>query len=303
MHQVHDWFRTSVLHYSHEYFRAIPRHPKKSLAWLKLILEIELEQPKNFYALNAYKGKSMSTRDLDMVEQTISKATEVAVRSQLDEVEDLQVEIHTDAVRLAGGQVDKLTVSGSGLVVKNDLRTDSLDLEARSIDVNMLKAALGEIELEQPAKASTKVVLKAEDIQKAFNSNYVKKKLRGQKIDLPSGDRVTTDASNVEFTIPEAGKIVVAADVMLIENVEKHHVSFSAKPKLVDGGNAMSLEEIEYDEATNDMPGLTRSLIDSTQDLLDLRNFEIGEMSLQFDSVDVQPGKIIIQARATITSL
>lgn len=245
----------------------------------------------------------MGSQDLGIGQQAISKAAEAAIRSQMDEAETLDVEVHTDAIKLAQGQVDNVVVEGKGLVVQNDLRTEEIRLEASSVDISMMKAALGEIELDRPADAEARVVLKAEDIQKAFNSGYVKQKLRGQKVELPSGETVTTDASNVQFTMPEAGKISVEADVMLMEKVETHHVSFSARPKLVEGGHALALEDLQYDDAANDMPELTRSLIDSTKDLLDLRNFEIGDMALQFDTLEVEPGKIIIKAQATVSSL
>jgi len=243
------------------------------------------------------------SQELGIGEQAISKAAEAAIKTQMDEAETLNVEIHTDPIKLAQGQVDNVVVEGTGLLVKDDLRTEEIKLEASSVDIDMMKAALGHIELEQPAEAEARIVLNAEDIQKAFNSGYVKQKLRGQKIELSSGETVTTDASNVQFQIPEAGKISVEADVMLMEKVETHHVAFSARPKLVENGHALALEDIQYDDATNDKPELTRSLIESTKDLLDLRNFEIGDMALQFDQLDVQPGKLIIKAQATVESL
>ena len=63
-------------------------------------------------------------------------------------------------------------------------------------------------------------------------------------------NRVTTDASNITFTIPEAGRIAVSADVMLIEKkVETHHVAFSAKPVLVEQGQGVALTDVQYDQA------------------------------------------------------
>lgn len=244
----------------------------------------------------------MSSQDLNIGEQAISKAAETGLKSQVDKAESLDVEIRTDPVKLAQGQVDKAIVTGKGLVIQNDLRTESLRVETDAVDLDMMKAALGKIVLERPTDAAAQVVLKAEDIQKAFESDYVKRMLRGQKIDLPSGERVTTDASNVQFKIPEDGKIAVAADVMLIEKVETHHVAFSAKPQMTDDGHAITLADIDYDEATNDMPELTRSLIDSTQDILDLRNFAIGDMSLQFERLEVKSNKLTIYAKANIRS-
>ena len=89
---------------------------------------------------------------------------------------------------------------------------------------------------------------------------------------------------------------------MLIEKVETHHIAFSAKPKLVEQGQGVTLEDVQYDEAENDMPELTRSLIASTQDLLDFRTFDIGDMTIQFTQLDVQPDQLVFQANASIRS-
>ena len=239
---------------------------------------------------------------MDAGEQAISSAAEAGIRAQLDAVDTLNVEIHTDPIKLTQGQLDKVVIKGTGMVVQNDLRTEAMTLETGPVDIAMMKIPLGKVELDEPAQAQANVVLKPEDLQAAFNSGFIKQKLRGQKIELPSGDKVTTDASNVSFTIPEAGRIAVAADVMLIEKVETHHVAFSAKPKLISDGNTVTLEDIQYEEDTNDMPELTKSLIESTEDLLDLRNFELDNMTLKFQDLTIEPSGITISAKADIQS-
>ena len=248
------------------------------------------------------KKKYMSSQDSNVGEQAISKLAEEGIKSQLDQVESLDVDIHTDPGKMVRGEVDEVTVNAHGMVIQNDLRTEEMTLHTNAVDIDMIKAAFGDIKLEHPTDAAARVVLKAEDIQNAFNADYVRQKLRGQKVELPSGETVTTDASNVSFTIPEAGRIAVAADVMLIEKVETHHIDFSAKPVLIAGGQGVTLEDVSYDGAGNDMPELTQALIDTTESLLDLRYFELEGMSLQFDQLTVEEDAIVIQAEATISS-
>ena len=240
--------------------------------------------------------------NMDVGEQAISNAAETGIRAQLDSVDSLSVEIHTDPVKLTQGQLDEVVIKGKGMVVQNDLRTEAMMLKTGPVDIAMMKIPLGKIELDEPAEAEANVVLKPEDLQAAFNSGFIKQKLRGQKIELPSGDRVTTDASNVVFTIPSPGRISVAADVMLIEQVETHHVAFSASPKLVEDGHKVTLEDIQYEEDANDMPALTDSLVEGTEDLLDLRNFELENMSLKFQNIEIQSDEIVITAKANIES-
>ena len=239
---------------------------------------------------------------MDVGEQAISSAAEAGIRAQLSAVDSLNVEIHTDPVKLTQGQLDSVVIEGKGMVVQNDLRTEAMTLKTSAVDIAMMKIPLGKIELDEPAQAEVSVVLLPADLQSAFNSDFIKQKLRGQKIELSSGDKVTTDASNVELSIPEPGRIAVAADVMLIEKVETHHVAFSAKPQLIEGGHKVTLEDIQYEEKDNDMPSLTKSLVEGTEDLLDLRNFELDNMSLKFEEIDIQADKIVITAKADIQS-
>jgi len=239
---------------------------------------------------------------MDAGEQAISNAAKAGIRAQLDTVDSLNVEIRTDPIKLTQGQLDEVIIEGKGMVVQNDLRTEEMILKTGPVDIAMTKIPFGKIELDEPAQAEARVVLKPEDLQAAFNSDFIKQKLRGQKIELPSGDKVTTDASNVVFTIPSPGRIAVAADVMLIEKVETHHVAFSAQPKLVEGGHKVTLEDIQYEEDANDMPELTQSLVDGTEDLLDLRNFELENISLKFQTIEIEADKIVITANADIQS-
>lgn len=239
---------------------------------------------------------------MDIGEQAISNAAKEGIKAQLDAVDSLNVEIRTDPAKLTQGQLDQVIIEGKGMVVKNDLRTEEMTLKTGPVDVAMMQIPLGKVVLDEPAQADARVVLLPQDLQTAFNSDFIKQKLRGQKVELPSGDRATTDASNVEFSIPEPGRIAVSGDVMFIEKAEKHHVAFSATPTLIESGHKVTLEDIQYAEDANDMPELTQSLINGTENLLDLRNFELENMDLQFEEIDIQADRIVITARADIQS-
>ncbi|MEL6488945.1 MAG: DUF2993 domain-containing protein [Cyanobacteria bacterium J06621_3] len=243
----------------------------------------------------------MSSSDQNASEQAIGTLTEEGIKSQLDTVESLSVDIETDPMKLTQGQVDKVLIKGRGMVIQNDLRTEELTFETGAVDIAMLKLPFGKVELEHPTEAKAKVILKPEDIQKAFNADYVKQKLRGQKIEL-SGNTLTTDASNVCFTIPEPGRIALSADVMLIEKVETNHVEFSARPELINDGFSVTLKDVKIAQEKNDSPELTKTLIKNTQELLDLRFFELEGMNLQFEKMAVESDRIVIKASAKVTS-
>ena len=243
-----------------------------------------------------------ASSDLGMGEKAISKAAEAAVESLLTDVQDLQVAIETDPIKLAKGEVDRLKVEGKGIVAKGELRTESLSLDAKDIDVDMLKAAAGSFELEQPAEAAAQVTLTAKDIEKAFNADYVKKKLRGEKVTLPSGDRATLDVSDMQFTFPSAGEAHLLATVMLIEKVEKSSVGFSCEPKLAQNGRKITLENVQPDEASADEEAIAHALADCIGALLDFDRFDLNNMDFQFNQLAVEPGKMMLSGSAQIES-
>lgn len=235
----------------------------------------------------------------DMGEQAISKAAEVGINSQLDEVESLDVDVEANPLEVAQGNIESVTIDAKGMVMNKDLRTERLVLQTDSIAVDTLKAAFGNIELEHSTNAEAKIVLKEEDLQRAFNSEYIQNKLKNQKVDIDD-ETVTVNAENVKFELPGDEKISLSAEIDIAESSETKKIGVSAKPRVEENGNKIVLEDVEYPNGENTNPELTQALLDSTSELLDLRNFELDEMSLQIKRLDVRQGKMTITAHAEI---
>lgn len=234
----------------------------------------------------------------DIGEQAISKAAEVGIESQLDAVDEIDVDIRTNPLNLASGKLESVTIDGKGMVMQNDLRAERLVLATDSIKIDSLKAAFGDIKLEQNTNAEAKIVLLEEDIQRAFNSEYIKSKLRNRQVDL-DGETVSVDVENIRFSLPGEEKVSIKADLKIGETDTNKHISLVAKPTVDANGNKIAIKDVEYsDEDSNSE--LAKALIGSTEEILDLRNFELDEMLLQIDKLDVRKGKITIASSALI---
>ena len=235
----------------------------------------------------------------DIGEQAISKAAEVGLESQLDESEDLDVDVRTNPLDLVQGKVDSVSVKGEGLVMQKELRADKLRIETSSIDIDPMKAALGDIELNQPTDARMLVVLKEEDVQRAFNSEYVKNKLQNLEINY-GGETATAKIKQVNFSLPETGKVKLEADINLVEKEQDEKISFTAVPEVNSSGNNINLKSVEYEQEAEYNQEVAKAIIDSAEEILDLRNFELDEMSLRVRKLDVEAGKLTIEADAEI---
>ena len=235
----------------------------------------------------------------DIGEQAISKAAEVGLETQLDEAEDLDVNVRTDSLDAVQGDIDSVSVKGEGLVMQKELRAEKLQIETNSISIDPLKAALGDIEMEQPTDARMLVILKEDDIQRAFNSEYVKDKLKNLKIEY-GDDTATAQIQQVNFTLPETGKVRLEADLKLVEKEQDAKINFTAVPEVSSTGNSISLKSVEHLEEAEYNQEVAEAIIESTEEILDLRNFELDEMSLKVRKLDVQAGKLTIEADAQI---
>jgi LmeA-like phospholipid-binding len=234
----------------------------------------------------------------DIGEQAISKAAEIGLSAQLDEVEELDVDLRTNPVDLMQGKLQSAEIEGKGLVMKKELRAEELDIKTNELAIDSVKAAFGNIELTHPTDATARIVLTEGDIERAFNSEYIKQKL--QNLKLQGQDRsLTADVDRIKFKLPEAGKIDFEADLAISETQKK--IAFSAVPRVSAEGNSVSLEEVTYPEDGNHTPELTATLLDSASAILDLNNFDLKGMSLRLKKLEVRSGKMILIADARIT--
>ncbi|BAY43439.1 hypothetical protein SAMD00079811_10190 [Scytonema sp. HK-05] len=235
-------------------------------------------------------------------EQALNKAAEIGISSQLDEVENLDVDVKTDPLKLLGGEVDSVKIEGEGLVMQKDLRVEELEMQMGNVAINPLSVAFGKIELTKPTKGSTRVVLTQDDINRAFNSEYVGSQLQSQKIHV-NGQLVTIVPQQVDFRLPGNSKVAISASILLRETNETHQVAFSAVPKVGANGQTVSLENVEYGDTNEISPDLTKALIDATSEILNLSNFDLEGMSLRVKQLQIETGKLIMQAEAYVEQI
>jgi hypothetical protein len=235
-------------------------------------------------------------------EQALNKAAEAGLASQLDEVENLDVNIKANPIELVQGKVEAVTVTGEGLVMQQDLRVETLTMEMASVAINPINAAFGKVELTRPTEASAQVVLTEADINRAFNSDYVRSQLQGQQINV-NGQPVTVHLQSIDFQIPSAGKISLTALLKIDESEEVQQVAFSAVPKVSSDGQSVVLEDVEYGDREEISPDLTKALVNETSDILNLSNFDLPGMSLKVNHLRVEPGKLTLQADVSVEKI
>ena len=234
----------------------------------------------------------------DLTEEALNRLMEMGISSRFDEVDALEADVHSVPVKLLQGELESANVKGKGLVIKKDLRTADLSVKSDGIAIDPFKAAVGEIELTRPTNATIAVFLTEEDIERALNSDYIAEKLQKLKFSA-NGQLTRLRPKQVMVRLPGAGKVELAADVMLTETGDTERIAFSSLPKLFSDGHHIQFEQVNID-AENASQALTESLVKTLNQLLDLRNFTLSGMELQLQDMDIQAGEMRVVTAARL---
>ncbi|MDX2242416.1 MAG: DUF2993 domain-containing protein [Leptolyngbyaceae cyanobacterium bins.302] len=234
-------------------------------------------------------------------EKALSKVAEVGIASQLDDVEQLDVDVRTDPGKLLQGEVDSVTISAKGLVVQQDLRMETLEVNTDKVAINPLSVVFGNIELTQPTDAEAQIVITESDLNRAFSSDFIQDKLH----DLPmqvEGKSVTVDVQQAIVNLPGENQFVITANFLLKELGELKTLSATAIPKIQDDGYRISLEILSA-EGQGLTASLVTAILNQLTELLDLRNFNIPGISLRLHQLEAQKHRLVIHSTTRIEQI
>ena len=243
----------------------------------------------------------MASDNPDLGEKALSKVVEVGIANQLDQVETIDVEIRTDPGKLLQGKVDSVAISGKGLVMKQDLRMETIEVTTDQVAINPLSAVFGNIELSHPTDASAKIVLTEADINRAFNSGHIQGKLQNLEMNM-AGQAIPVNINQVVISLPGDNQVVISADFLLVQKNELKKLLATAVPQIEANGHRIGLKVLSAGGE-----GLTVDLVvaifEQLTALLDLRNFDIPGISLQLHQLEAQVGKLVIHAKSQIIQI
>lgn len=235
----------------------------------------------------------------DLGEQAISKIAEAGITSQLDDVENVDVDVRANPVQVMQGNVDSVQIDGQGMTMQKDLRMEEMHLKTGQVSVNPMSAMFGKIELERPTDATVQAVLTEEDINRAFNSKFIREKLQDLEVSV-NGTPTTISAEYIEFQLPGEGKVYLKADVRTQSDNQRQQVAFTAVPRVSANQQQITLEDVAYTDGEEISPELTQALLEQASELLDLRNFELEGMSLRVKQLQVERGKLKLLGEAEV---
>jgi hypothetical protein len=225
-------------------------------------------------------------------EQAINKIAEVAIASQLQKADSVEVRIKTDLNKLGHGQLDSLAIAIYGVLLQPNLEAETLQLQIGRVTVKPFSALRGKIQLVHPSDGTFRLVFNEASFTTALNTESFRERLRSRGYADKQDARIGCLLSDNTITFrtePIGNNTKVPQHFVLV-----------ATPEIAPEGQAVLLQQVRYVEGQEPSPEFTSALLARMDELLSLQDFERKGMLLQIQQLDVSAGKLTLQAAARI---
>ncbi|MEW5861260.1 MAG: DUF2993 domain-containing protein [Cyanobacteriota bacterium] len=240
-------------------------------------------------------------------EQALSQAVEMGLSSRLDDVENINVDVQTDLLKMAQGKANSVSVEGRGLAMQKDIRVQEMELHADNIAINLFDAIFGQIKLNHPVDATARVVLTEQDINRALGSDYIRSKFKTMELNA-DGQLVTLEPLQIEIHLPSDGKMEFSGQMLLHDVDKARQIGFAAVIRPRTSSTPILLEGFSCNPGEGISLELTIALMEKLGELanlpyFDLQEFDLQGMAIRIKEMDVQAGSLTLYTEAYIKQI
>jgi LmeA-like phospholipid-binding len=242
----------------------------------------------------------------DWGENLINTVASNTIRHLFTRSDSVEVSVKcSPSSKLLQGTIDSFKMSGRGLVIRKQFRTEEMSFETDAVAIDFGSAVQGKIALKQPTQAIAQVKLSQADINKSFEADLVRKRL----------ENLTPDA----LTNISGGEPISFTEVevqLLPDNV----VKLSAKASWGDTTIPVSLkcvlgigkrrrvkfEEVQFEQDNipsdlrNISEDLSLALGEILNEMVDLDKFNLDGVKLRLNRLQTEGQMLLFSGYAQI---
>ena len=242
-----------------------------------------------------------SEADFKHESSLVDKAAEVAIASQIDSAEKIEVDLDSQASQLVRGDINSLKVRGEKIIAFGDLQLEQVDLACDNLSLSLTQAILGKIAFKQPGDLKIKLVLTESDCDRLLNSEYVKILLQNLPLDLAQQSSFHLEEARCQLL--DGGKVSVAAKVVLCQgqqcNTARMKIGFEFQRDgttiIFNGGQYLDDRGMNLDE--------TVAIMGKIRDLLYLRHYVNSDLSFDISQIEIETGQLSIRGKVRIEKM
>lgn len=256
--------------------------------------------------LGGFTG-TKNTSGTDWGEQMLNTVASKTIRHLFTQSESVDVSVRCfPSSKLLQGSIDSFKMSGRGLVIRREFRTEEMSFETDAVSLDFGSVLKGQIQLKQPTQAIAQVVLTEDDINNSFKAELVRKRL--ENIAIPALDELS-GGQPISFTdvevklqpnnslqllakadLPNQGLVPISMTSTLA--VERRRRILFENPQFDGETVPESLREISRT--------LTTAMAEILNNMVDLDRFNLDGVTMRINRLETQGKKLIFSGYAQI---
>jgi len=235
-------------------------------------------------------------------EKLLSQEAERRISENFDEVEQIEIDVQTDLLKVVQGQVDGVSVAGEGLVIQKDIRVQEIKLQTDGIAINPLSAIFGEIKLDRPVNAVAKMTLTEADMNRALSSEFIGKQMQNFDLDV-DGEIISLEPQKIEVFLPSNGKMEFRGKVLLKGKENTRPLAFSAIARPRTHSQPAMLESFNCTEGEGVSIEFVTALMHKAKELMNIPYFKWDDMVFRIKDLKVEIGNLILLIEAKVKQI
>ncbi|QLE55787.1 DUF2993 domain-containing protein [Nostoc sp. TCL26-01] len=235
-------------------------------------------------------------------EHLVSQVAEKSVSSQLDTVEEIDIQVQTDIFKLAQGQADGVTFAGQGLVTKQNIRVQEIKIQTDTISINPLRAIFGQIQLEKPVNVLAQIKLTEADINSALSADFTHNLVQSFDLDV-DGEIISFALQHLEIFLPNDEQIGFNGIFLLTENNNSRPLSFTAILRPRTPSQSIMLESFHCTQGGGISLEIIVSLMQKVKELVNLPYFVWEGMKITIKDMQIQEREVLVLVMADVKQI
>lgn len=242
----------------------------------------------------------------DWGENLINTVASNTIRHLFTRSDSVEVSVKCNpSSKLLQGTIDSFKMSGSGLVIRKQFRTEEMSFETDAVAIDFGSAVQGKIALKQPTQAIAQVKLSEDDINKSFEADLVRKRLENLAPDalteISGGEPISFTDVEVKL-MPENG-VKLSAKASWDGNM----VPISLCCVLgISKRRKVKFEEVQFEsseippELQDTSKKLTLALGEILNEMVDLDKFNLDGVKLRLNRLQTEGRMLLFSGYAQI---
>ncbi|WP_373525624.1 DUF2993 domain-containing protein [Nostoc sp.] len=235
-------------------------------------------------------------------EKFLSQEAEKRISEKLDEVEQIEIDVQTDLLKIVQGQADGVSVAGVGLVIQEDIRVQEIKLQTDSISINPLSALLGKIEFNEPVNAIAQIILTEVDINHALASDFVSSQIQNFDLDV-DGEIVSFEPQEIQVFLPGDGKMECRGKVLLKEMGNTRTLAYTAIARPPTHSQPAMLESFNCTEGGGISIELITAVMQKAKELMNIPYFKWQDIAFSIKDIKVEIGSLILIVETEVSQI